>query len=105
MSSDLASAPVADVRPPSPRAIPWLDLLLAGIAIAFGAMSLTYPYGHDQGLYGYVAREWMLEGKIPYRDLFDHKPPGIYIIYGFATLLFGTGMWGIRVLDLACVLL
>src|SRR5512134_3956359 len=99
-----ASTVSSDVS--STRALPWhwLDVALIFGSILFGVFSLTYPYGHDQGLYAYVATEWVERGRIPYRDVFDHKPPGIYILYALAVALFGTGMWGIRIFDLACVM-
>lgn len=74
---------------------------LAGLLFAtlFGATSLVVPFGRDQGLYYYVAREWALGGKIPYRDVFDHKTPGIYVMHYLSIRLFGETMWGIRVFD------
>jgi hypothetical protein len=80
-----------------------LDLGFLAAGVLAGAASIAYPYGHDQALYGYIAREW-LEGRLPYVASFDMKTPGIYSVYAVATVLFGKGMWGIRVLDLACIL-
>jgi hypothetical protein len=80
-----------------------LDAALIALALLFGALSVTYPFGSDQGLYEYVAREWVQRGAIPYRDVFDHKTPGIYIVYAIGVALFGANEWGIRVLDLAGV--
>lgn len=36
----------------------------------------------DEGAYAYAAQE-LIRGQITYKDFFDHKPPGIYIIYSF----------------------
>jgi len=83
------------------------DLVAAAFviaAVAFGLVSLTYPFGRDQGLYFYVAREWVKHGSIPYRDILDHKTPGIYFIHALSILVFGETMWGIRVLELGAVL-
>lgn len=77
--------------------------VLAGAAIAFGLPSLAYPFGHDQGLYFYVGREW-LHGYCPYRDVFDHKTPGIYVLHLLSIAVFGEHTWAIRVADLVCVL-
>ncbi len=79
------------------------DTVLGTIGALFGLGSLTYPFGRDQGLYYYVAREWVLRGAIPYRDVLDHKTPGIYLVHALSVLLFGEQMWGIRLFDLACV--
>ncbi|WP_437809194.1 glycosyltransferase family 39 protein [Sorangium sp. So ce1078] len=73
-------------------------------AISLGAIAflllqiLTYGYGRDQGIYAMVARA-VLDGGMPYRDAFDFKPPGIFLIYALARALFGPAQWGIRVLE------
>lgn len=78
-------------------------LLLAAALVALP--SLAYPLGRDQGVYFYVAREWLHHGAIPYRDLFDHKPPGIYVIYAIADAISHGHVWGIRVLELGAIAL
>jgi hypothetical protein len=83
----------------------WLDGVLGILGTAMGWMSLWYPFGRDQGLYHYVAREWMVHGAVPYRDVLDHKTPGIYMIHGLAISLFGVNQWGIRLLELIGTLL
>jgi hypothetical protein len=80
-----------------------LDLLLTLLAIAFGIFSLGFPLGRDQGLYYYVGREWALHGSIPYRDVLDHKTPGIYVVHALAVHLFGDRIWGYRVFELLIV--
>ncbi|HEY6881350.1 MAG TPA: hypothetical protein VI299_25165 [Polyangiales bacterium] len=81
------------------------DLVLGVLGTAMGWVSLSFPFGRDQGLYYYVAREWVLRDAVPYRDVLDHKTPGIYIVHALAIRLFGATMWGIRVLDMIAVLL
>ena len=80
------------------------DLLFAVISAAFAWASLTYPFGRDQGLYYYVGREWALRGAIPYRDVFDHKTPGLYFVHAICVKVFGETFWGIRLADLLAVL-
>lgn len=80
------------------------DVVLGGLAVLVGSASLTFPFGRDQGLYYYVAREWVRRGAVPYRDVLDHKTPGIYVLHALSILVFGENMWGIRVLDLLAVL-
>jgi 4-amino-4-deoxy-L-arabinose transferase-like glycosyltransferase len=57
--------------------------LLALVAIVFVLVRVPFvdlPLERDEGDYAYVA--WrMLEGEVPYRDVFDQKPPGIYVVY------------------------
>jgi hypothetical protein len=81
-----------------------LDLVGTVAAAFFGWASLFYPFGRDQGLYHYVAREWVLRAQVPYRDVLDHKTPGIYLLHALSIQLLGANMWGIRVFDLLCVL-
>jgi hypothetical protein len=83
----------------------WLDIALALCGLGFGWMALWFPFGRDQGLYHYVAREWVQHGAVPYRDVFDHKTPGLYLVHALAVILFGANMWGIRLLEMAGVLL
>jgi hypothetical protein len=80
-----------------------IDGVLGVLGVLIGAVSLTYPFGRDQGLYYYVAREWVAHGSIVYRDVLDHKTPGIYVLHALAIVLFGEHTWGIRVADLVCV--
>jgi hypothetical protein len=71
--------------------------LFASIAF-FCVQILSFGYGRDQGIYALVARS-VLEGDMPYRDVFDFKPPGIYLIYGISRAIFGRAWWGIRLLE------
>ncbi|MGH7297344.1 MAG: hypothetical protein ACRELB_20570, partial [Polyangiaceae bacterium] len=85
------------------RTLRWRDALLASCGVLFGAPSLAWPFGWDTAVHYYVGREWALRGAIPYRDTFDHKPPLIHLVHAICVRLFGEGMWGIRVVELACV--
>ncbi len=78
---------------------------VAGLALAFvhGLPSLAYRLGHDQAMFFYIGREW-LHGRIPYRDAFDVKPPGIYAVYALSIALFGERLWAPRLLELFAVL-
>jgi hypothetical protein len=78
-------------------------LLLGTLGVLFGSVSLAFPFGRDQGLYYYVAREWLRHGAMPYRDLLEQKTPGIYAVHAVAITLLGDRMSSIRVLELACV--
>lgn len=90
---------------PNQRKVPWLDTVLGAVALVIGLETLLHPFGRDQGLYFYVGREWFLRGKLPYRDSFDVKTPGIYIVNGIAAYLFGDKMWGPRLFDIVALLL
>jgi Dolichyl-phosphate-mannose-protein mannosyltransferase len=43
----------------------------------------------------------VLHGKMPYKDLWDFKPPGIFLVYALAQGLFGRAMVSIRILEVA----
>ncbi|WP_104984562.1 glycosyltransferase family 39 protein [Sorangium cellulosum] len=88
----LASSPA---RVPGAAAIEALSL---GVIAFLLLQILIYGYGRDQGIYAMVARA-VLDGGMPYRDAFDFKPPGIFVIYAIARALFGPAQWGIRVLE------
>jgi hypothetical protein len=40
--------------------------------------ALDVPLERDEGAYAYIAAQWR-SGLIPYRDVFDHKPPLVYL--------------------------
>lgn len=78
-----------------------LDFCLIGLAALFSAPTLAYPYGRDQGLFHYVGREWFRHGRLPFRDLVEHRPPIFHVVYGVGALLFGDQTWFVRLFDLA----
>jgi len=57
---------------------------------------LSTPFERDEGVYATIA-QGLLDGKIPYRDLFDNKPPLVYGWYAFSFLLFGENVVAPRV--------
>ncbi len=70
------------------------------VIVASAGLVLTFGHGRDQSIYSLVARE-MLAGRMPYRDAFDFKPPGIFLVYALARALFGGAQIGIRILEVA----
>ena len=77
----------------------WLDLLLGLIALAIAAPSLAYPLGRDHGLALSVARAWR-DGRVPYKLAWGQDPPGLYLLYGAQSALFGGGLHAIRLAEL-----
>ncbi len=57
----------------------------------------TEPFEGDEGVYSTVA-QGILKGDIPYRDLFDHKPPLIYLWYVLSFQVFGETIVAPRVM-------
>ncbi len=52
---------------------------------------------YDGGVFKVMARAW-LDGKIPYKDIFDHKGPLLYVIYMFDYIL-PVPKWGLAILS------
>lgn len=76
--------------------------LIALLPLAFFALFWNSPFERDEGVYATIA-DGLLEGKVPYRDLFDNKPPLVYGWYAFSFLLFGETVAAPRII--AAVLL
>lgn len=103
-STSPASAPKAETEPQvAPAAGKSWALLSALVVLGLLLPTLWFPYGRDQAVFAYVGRV-LAEGGVPYRDAWDLKPPGIYLLYGLlARLVGGDGlalMTAIRVADL-----
>ncbi|MEZ4300074.1 MAG: glycosyltransferase family 39 protein [Polyangiaceae bacterium] len=79
-----------------------LDRALICGSVALIAFLLTqllmFGYGRDQGIYAMVA-DAVVRGKMPYRDAWDFKPPGIFVVYAASRTLFGPAQNGIRILE------
>ena len=76
-------------------------LLIAFLGVISGyalLQILLMGFGRDQGIYAMVA-ETVLSGGMPYRDAWDFKPPGVFVIYTLAQGIFGANEWGIRVVE------
>jgi hypothetical protein len=68
-------------------------VVFVGIRVPY----LSVPLERDEGDYAYIAQR-ILEGDAPYRDVFDQKPPGIYIAYLAGFALFGQTIESIHLL-------
>ena len=73
-------------------ALSWL-LVVGSIA-----QVLAFSFGRDQGIYATVA-EGILQGELPYRDRWDFKPPGIFLVYALAFSVFGPSMIAPRLVE------
>lgn len=77
-------------------------LALVALALLVALPVLTYPMGRDQGMYANIARS-ILNGGLPYIDMWDIKPPAIYYVYALGIAAFGPGAGALRLLDLVTV--
>ncbi len=64
--------------PPTARTAAWTLAIV--LLIAARLPSLLHPAGGDQSLYLYSGQR-ILAGDVPYRDVWDQKPPGIAFVY------------------------
>jgi 4-amino-4-deoxy-L-arabinose transferase-like glycosyltransferase len=59
---------------------------------------LAYPFGRDQGVFA-TAADILAAGGVPYRDIWDVKPPGVFYWYWASFVSFGRTMAAPRLLD------
>ncbi len=69
----------------SKRSIFHIFLLLLIIVLNLG--NLVSPIGKDQGIFGYIGQR-IAAGELPYRDVWDHKPPAIFYTYAAVEKVF-----------------
>ncbi len=73
----------------------WI-LILAGVTLLFSLRwSPVYQaLEADSGVYAYVGSA-ILEGQLPYRDVWEHKPPVGFYLNALALTMFGHNPWAI----------
>lgn len=78
----------------------WLSPATVVLAVAVFALPMVvWPMCRDQGIYAYTG--WrLLEGEMPYRDVYTFKPPGTVFLHALSQVLFGPTIAAIRWLDL-----
>lgn len=79
------------------RVLAWVGVCAAALWLV---MSMTYPFGWDQGILAW-AGGIVLAGGMPYADAWDMKGPLAYYVFAISQALFGVHLWSIRVLDAA----
>jgi 4-amino-4-deoxy-L-arabinose transferase-like glycosyltransferase len=81
------------------RVAPLVFTIVCSAVVVFClGLLLTFGFGRDQGLFTVIGRV-MLAGGMPYRDAWDIKPPGIYLLYAATVALFGGAQVGIRIVE------
>jgi 4-amino-4-deoxy-L-arabinose transferase-like glycosyltransferase len=80
------------------REVVWLAVLIALVLLA-ALPVLSYPLGRDQGEFATIGRG-LLQGRLPYVDLWNPKPPAVFQVYAAAIALFGQTAPAIRAIDL-----
>src|SRR5579862_5036015 len=86
--------------------VPSKDVLLplaAGVVAALMVLPLlSYYFVWDQCVFAVLA-DSMRRGGVAYRDAWEHKPPGISVVYWLAFSVFGHDYWSIRVLEILSI--
>jgi hypothetical protein len=76
----------------------FFGLVLLGAITAIVLLSATEYWlvarTRDSGVFMYIGSE-ILEGRIPYRDIWDHKPPLIFYINALGILINPEHWWGV----------
>lgn len=73
-----------------------LLLLVCLLPILLFLPAMGAPFERDEGAYATIA-QGILDGKVPYRDLFDNKPPLVYGWYAVSFAVFGESVWAPRI--------
>ena len=94
-AGDVTSAVKSDPRSAVINAIPLIAICLLPVLLYLPAMGS--PFERDEGVYATVA-QGLLHGQMPYRDLFDNKPPMVYAWYALSFTLFGEHVVAPRIL-------
>jgi hypothetical protein len=71
-------------------------VLTSGFLLGLHFTSIFAGVGRDTGAFLFVA-DYLLEGHVPYKDVVDHKPPGIYFFLVPIVALFDTPYHAIMV--------
>jgi 4-amino-4-deoxy-L-arabinose transferase-like glycosyltransferase len=80
------------------RRVP-VDWIVAwAVVLAVIALRLPQPLHGDTASFATYARG-MHAGQFLYRDIWDIKPPGIYLFYYVAEAVFGSSVWGLRLFE------
>lgn len=85
-AGDVMSAVKSDPRSAFLNALPLIAICLLPVLLYLPFMAS--PFERDEGVYATVA-QGLLHGQMPYRDLFDNKPPLVYAWYALSFSLFG----------------
>ena len=79
-------------------------VLTAAVIVAIcSRSSFLYPLNNwdDVNCYFTIGKA-MMNGQVPYRDVFDHKGVYLYFFYGLCTLLSRTSFAGVYVMEVLC---
>ena len=102
----------SSVRPPAAEVIAgpsardpdlWLKVIGWVVIVGSALTVSTFSFGRDQSIYAVVG-DGIVRGQMPYRDVWDFKPPGIFLLHALAQGLFGKHMFAARLLEVLALL-
>lgn len=79
--------------------VPFYGIIIIVFLLMCGAFSSSL-LDQDEMIYALVAAD-MLDGKLPYQGVFDHKPIGVYYVYAFFFGIFGENFIAIRIMTVS----
>lgn len=81
------------------KSIPFVVSILGAFIALYSSnpSALTLP-SRDSGVFLYIGWRW-LNGDIPYKDVWDHKPPLIYMVDALGISLTPDSLWGVWLLQ------
>ena len=79
-----------------------LAVVAAALATRIPLLAVLRPY-EDEVFYALIGHEW-LQGALPYTQIFDVKPPGLFALYALCEAISGDALLGPRLLPLLGVL-
>ena len=83
-----------------PRLLMVLFLFFVTTCILFGSIFFSRGYpSRDSGACLYIAQS-ILDGKIPYKDAWDNKPPAIFYIDALGLVIGKGSIWGVWLVEL-----
>ena len=85
----------------------WPELLLVGFAYLVVALlvrggTLGFPILHIDEQFYLLVGDRMLHGALPFVDIWDRKPVGLFLLYAAIRLLGGTGVLQYQLVALGC---
>ena len=74
----------------------WSALAVILLVVTVARLNLlSIPFERDEGSYLYTG-QLILDGKTPYVDFYEMKPPGIFYCYALVALVFGASVEGLH---------
>lgn len=83
-------------------ALPYLFLIVLTLAVLDLANPLFDKPARDGGFFMYAGQQ-ILEGKIPYQDVWDSKGPAIFYTNALGLWLGGGSRWGVWLVEFLCI--